>query len=99
MKPWLVSLLMLSGCTVHAARAPDQRPDGLQSEARQIERSGGVAEGSLLHSTSNGDLEVRSIAGADVAYSQFACVWAAVQNARLSERGIKVILVGEDVAG
>jgi hypothetical protein len=99
MKLLLVALLMLSGCTAHTVRAPDHRPDVLHLETRQIERSCGVAEGSLLHPTSSGDIEVWSTAGADLAYAKFACVWAAVQNARLSERGIKVILVGEVVAG
>jgi hypothetical protein len=93
MKPRLVALLMLSGCTAHA---PDQRPDGLQLETRQIERSCGVAEGSLLHPTSSGDLEVWSTSGADLAYAKFDCVWTAVQKAGLSERGIKIVLMGQD---
>lgn len=65
-------------------------------EARSIERACGVAEDSLLHPNRDGNLEVWAVAGPDISYPQFACVWSAIHKAKLSERGVEIVLIGED---
>ncbi len=64
-------------------------------EARSIERACGTAEASLLHPNRDGDLEVWAVAGTDISYPQFACVWSAIQKAKLSERGVEIVVIGE----
>ncbi|MNK43159.1 hypothetical protein D3C87_618580 [compost metagenome] len=100
MKPSLILLFALAGCAGQTTIGPEgpERllPDSLQLEARGIERACGVAEASLLHPNSDGNLEVWAVAGADISYPRFACVWSAIQNAKLSERGIEIVLIGED---
>lgn len=65
-------------------------------EARSIERACGVAEDSLLHSNRDDNLEVWAVAGTGISFPQFACVWSAIQKAKLSERGVEIVVIGED---
>ena len=100
MKLSLISLIALTGFAEHAAIGPkilEHRLSGsLQMEARSIERACGVAEAALLHPNQDGNLEVWAIAGIDISFPQFDCVWSAIQKAKLSERGVEIVVIGED---
>ena len=100
MKLSLISLIALAGCAEHAAIGPEvmeHRLSGsLQIEAHSIERTCGVAEASLLHPNRDGNLEVWAVAGTDISFLQFDCVWSAIQKAKLSERGVEIVVMGED---
>lgn len=100
MKLSLLSLITLSGCAEYATIGPEimehRLPGSLQMEARSIERACSVTEASLLHPNRDGNLEVWTVAGTDISYPQFACVWTAIQTAKLSERGVEIVVIGED---
>lgn len=99
MKPWLIIPALLAGCsgqsTLASGQDQDRAPFSLNEAAAEMERGCDLAEDSLLHVTPHGDLEVRP-ASQPPTYPQFSCVMAAIQQAKLEKRGVKVILTGED---
>lgn len=100
MKPWLILTALLAGCSGQSTLASgwdqDRAPFSLNEAAAEMERGCALAEGSLLHVTPRGDLEVRPATQTPPTYAQFSCVMAAVEAAKLEKRGVQVILTGED---
>ena len=101
MKPWLFIIALLAGCAAHPG---DSLPVGysnpvssLARAATEMEMRCGLAAGSLLHPDAEGNLEVHA-ASVDVSYSQFSCVMDAIGKAKLTDRGVKIIMSGEDAA-
>lgn len=99
MKPWLIIAAFLAGCSAQpslsSSRNQNRAPFDLSGAAAEMERGCGLAEGSILHVTPRGDLEVRPVTQPP-AYPQFSCVMAAIEKAELKRRRIRVILTGED---
>ena len=102
MKPWLITTVLLAGCSGQTTLAPGQDPGRapfrLDAAAAGMERECSLAEGSLLHVTRGGDLELRPTTPTQPTYPQFSCVMAAIEQAKLEKRGVRVILIGEDAA-
>lgn len=57
----------------------------------------GLAAGSILHPDAEGNLEVHALS-VNVSYFQFSCVMAAIGKAKLTDRGVKILMSGEDSA-
>ena len=103
MRCWLLTAALLgAGCSGQSTPGPDsdqdRAPASLSEMAARIEGGCGLAEASLLHATPRGDLEIRPAARSGLSYSQFSCVWAALEQAGLEERGVQIILTGGDAA-
>jgi hypothetical protein len=101
MKPWLIIPALLAGCSGQATLTSgwdqDRTPFNLDEAAAEMERRCDLAEGSLLRVTPRGDLELRATTQS-LTYPQFSCVMAAIEQAKLEKRGVRVILIGEDAA-
>lgn len=99
MRSWLIIPAFLAGCTAQSGlssgRDQDRAPFDLREAAVEMERGCGLASGSLLHVTPRGDLEVRPVTRPPT-YPQFSCVMAAIEQAKLERRRVRVILTGED---
>lgn len=102
MKPWLITIALLAGCSGQTPLPPGQDEGRarfrLDAVAAGMERECGLAEGSLLHVTRGDDLEVRPTTRTHPTYPQFSCVMAAIEQAKLEKRGVRVVLIGEDAA-
>ena len=103
MRCWLLTAALLgAGCsgqsTLASGSDQDRAPVSLSEMAARIEEGCGLAEGTLLHATPRGDLEIRPVAQSGLSYPQFSCVWAALEQAELEERGVQIILTGGDAA-
>ncbi|HYC74398.1 hypothetical protein, partial [Brevundimonas sp.] len=98
--PWLIISVCLAGCSPLAGLSSAGTriaPVDLSAAAAELERGCGLAAGSLLHVTSDSDLEVWPVTQPPT-YPQFACVMEAIEQAKLERRGVRIILAGEDDA-
>ena len=100
MNSWPAILVLLTGCSTLTAKNGDVAHPlsvhELATEAAEIERGCDLPTGSILHSTPNGDLVVLPVRPRELTFPTFSCVMKAVENARLEDRGVKVLLTGED---
>ena len=101
MKPWLFIIALVAGCTSHPDSSfeagPSSPVSSLSQAAKDMEMGCGLAAGSLLHADTEGNLQVHAVS-AGVSYSQFSCVMASIDKAKLTDQGVKIIMNGEDAA-
>jgi len=101
MKPLLPLITVLAGCSL----PPDNSFEvsrtsqviNLPRIATKLEVNCGLPAGSLLHPDADTALEISAVS-ASVSFSQFSCVMDAIQKKKLTNRGVKIIMTGEDAA-
>lgn len=102
MKHLLLGTIFLASCSAQPLPISDEERQeairNLSDTAAEIERGCELEERSLLQPNPRGHLELRPVDPANFTYQQFECVMAAIDKAKLQDRGIRVLLIGEEAA-